>query len=90
MTLVRAILSWLISTVFAVDKLKIAQSFVHDLPTSANNPAIVQVIIQMANSPDLEVIAEGIETPAQHDFLIAHGCVCTGLFLRPTTGNRGF
>jgi EAL domain-containing protein (putative c-di-GMP-specific phosphodiesterase class I) len=60
---------------FAVNKLKIDQSFVQGLPNSANDAAIVQAIIQMAQSLDLEVIAEGVETAAQRDFLIAHGCL---------------
>lgn len=60
---------------FAVNKLKIDQSFVRGLPSSANDAAIVQAIIQLAQSLDLEVIAEGVETADQRDFLIARGCL---------------
>lgn len=60
---------------FSVNKLKIDQSFVFGLPGSSNDAAIVHAIIQMANSLELEVIAEGVETPVQRDFLIAHGCL---------------
>jgi len=60
---------------FAVNKLKIDQSFIAGLPGSSNDAAIVHAIIQMANSLELDVIAEGVETAAQRDFLIAHGCL---------------
>ena len=70
---------------FAVNKLKIDQSFVSGLPDSANDAAIVHAIIQMANSLELDLIAEGVETAAQQDFLIAHGCLFAQgyLYARP-------
>ncbi|MBK1721034.1 EAL domain-containing protein [Thiocystis violacea] len=66
-------------------KLKIDQSFVADLPSDPNNAAIAKAVIGLARSLSLEVLAEGIETEAQLDFLVREGCQ-TGqgyLFSRP-------
>ena len=59
---------------FAVDKLKIDRSFVMDTPQSADDVAIVTAIIQMGQALRLHVIAEGVETEAQRDFLARAGC----------------
>jgi diguanylate cyclase (GGDEF)-like protein len=55
-------------------QLKIDQSFVRNLGTRDTDDVIVQTIIGMGRSLDLEVIAEGVETPGQKDFLARHGC----------------
>ena len=57
-----------------LDQLKIDQSFVRNLGARATDDVIVQTIIGMARNLELEVIAEGVETQEQKDFLVRHGC----------------
>jgi diguanylate cyclase (GGDEF)-like protein/PAS domain S-box-containing protein len=59
---------------FPVDVLKIDRSFVMDLPASAGSAAIVSAIVTLAHGLGLEVVAEGVETTEQKDFLAAHDC----------------
>jgi predicted signal transduction protein with EAL and GGDEF domain len=72
-----------------VQSLKIDQGFVRDLgddPEAApNDAAIARAVIALGDAMDLTVIAEGVETPAQRDFLLRHGCrIAQGyLFARP-------
>jgi EAL domain-containing protein (putative c-di-GMP-specific phosphodiesterase class I) len=54
--------------------LKIDQSFVACLPEDANGAMVAQTIIGMGRGLGLEVIAEGVETPAQRQFLMTQGC----------------
>ncbi len=58
-----------------IQKLKIDQTFVKDLPSDKDDIAIVKSIINLANNMNLETIAEGVETSEQEDFLINNGCV---------------
>jgi diguanylate cyclase len=59
---------------FPLDKLKIDRSFVRELPGSRENAAIANAVVSLAHSLDLHVIAEGVETQAQLDYLRKIGC----------------
>jgi diguanylate cyclase (GGDEF)-like protein/PAS domain S-box-containing protein len=59
---------------FPFDRIKIAQEFVRTISKNHDHEAIVEAIIYMASSLDLNVIAEGVETKAQLDFLRARKC----------------
>ncbi|HSG93398.1 MAG TPA: bifunctional diguanylate cyclase/phosphodiesterase [Methylotenera sp.] len=58
----------------AIDKLKIDQSFIADIATSADDKAIVNTIIQLGHSLQLMVIAEGVETIDQLALIKEYGC----------------
>jgi diguanylate cyclase (GGDEF)-like protein len=66
-------------------ELKIDRSFIIDTPDDASSRALVQSILAMAGHLGLRVVAEGVETQAQADFLIAHDCACMQgyLYARP-------
>ena len=57
-----------------IDALKIAQSFIQNIPTSADDQAIASAIISMGHGLGLKVVAEGVETPQQLAFLRAQRC----------------
>jgi diguanylate cyclase (GGDEF)-like protein/PAS domain S-box-containing protein len=59
---------------FPIDKLKIDRSFVKGLPDDDSDAGIVSAILQMARALGMKVIAEGVETEAQRQFLLAGGC----------------
>jgi diguanylate cyclase (GGDEF)-like protein/PAS domain S-box-containing protein len=59
---------------FPISRLKIDKSFVRDLDTSPDDRAIARAIISLAHELDVRVIAEGVETAQQRDFLQANGC----------------
>jgi diguanylate cyclase (GGDEF)-like protein/PAS domain S-box-containing protein len=57
-----------------LDQLKIDRAFVKDVLTDPNDAAIARTIVGLAQSLGLAVMAEGVETEAQRDFLARHGC----------------
>ena len=59
---------------FPVEALKIDQSFINDVPDNAHNAAIVRAIVALAQSMNLNVIAEGVETRRHWQFLHDNGC----------------
>ncbi len=59
---------------FPVDGIKLDQSLIQNLPHSTNDAAIVIAVISLAKALGLQVIAEGVETQEQADFLEEHGC----------------
>ena len=72
---------------FPLNELKIDRSFVIDFDKSANDASLVRAIIAMGQSMQLELVAEGVETSEQFQFLTRHGAdVIQGyLFSRPVT-----
>ncbi len=59
----------------AVAYLKIDRTFITGLPGSTNDAAIAEAMLAMSRSLGLKTIAEGIETEAQHEFLLRAGCI---------------
>ncbi len=59
---------------FPFDTLKIDRCFVQNIHQNAKSAAIATAIIRMAQQLNFEVIAEGVETAAERDFLYQHGC----------------
>jgi diguanylate cyclase (GGDEF)-like protein len=74
---------------FPINVLKIDQSFVRNIPDNSNDAAIVSAIIAMASQFNLEIVAEGVETSTQLEFMTAHGChsVQGYYFSRPLSAN---
>jgi diguanylate cyclase (GGDEF)-like protein/PAS domain S-box-containing protein len=74
---------------FPIDTLKIDQSFIRDITRGGSDGAIVSAVIAMGKALNIRVIAEGVETQEQLNFLKEHGCFeFQGyLFSRPMTAN---
>ena len=59
---------------FPIDKLKIDRVFIDEIVSRPEDASIVRAIVSLAHSLRLKVVAEGVETPAQLDFLKTAGC----------------
>jgi EAL domain-containing protein (putative c-di-GMP-specific phosphodiesterase class I) len=74
-----------------IDKMKIDRSFVQDLPENQDAAAIARAIVQMSSSMGLPVIAEGVETVAQRQFLTQLGVSdLQGLLISPPLSTADF
>ncbi|SJZ89105.1 sensor domain-containing protein [Selenihalanaerobacter shriftii] len=73
-----------------LDNLKIDRSFIQDISKDKNKTALVKNIINIGNDLNLNIIAEGIETTEQHNFLKQNNCnIGQGyLFERPVSGEK--
>jgi diguanylate cyclase (GGDEF)-like protein/PAS domain S-box-containing protein len=59
---------------FPFDKIKIDRTFISDIESSRHSVAIVRAVIGLSRSLNIPVLAEGVETRAQHEFLVHEGC----------------
>ncbi|MFW6357955.1 MAG: putative bifunctional diguanylate cyclase/phosphodiesterase, partial [Chroococcales cyanobacterium] len=67
---------------FPLDKIKIDQSFIRDLTTDSHDAAIVRAVVALGHGLDLKVVAEGVETEEQYQFLKSLKCnVVQGYYL---------
>jgi len=75
---------------FPIDTLKVDRSFIHNLSQDSENQAITKAIIAMAKNLNLTVVAEGVETQEQKDFL--RGLICDEMqgfhFSRPIAADQ--
>jgi diguanylate cyclase (GGDEF)-like protein/PAS domain S-box-containing protein len=76
---------------FPVDRLKVDRSFVENLATDTDDATIVRTIITLGHNFGLKVVAEGVETPEQLEFLRQHQCdEVQGYYFGPPVGNLQF
>jgi sensor c-di-GMP phosphodiesterase-like protein len=66
---------------FPIDTLKIDKSFIHSATTDHFRAELIKAILSIARCLNQEVVAEGVETPEQADFLAAEGCQLAQGFL---------
>ena len=76
---------------FPIDTLKVDRSFIRDIPSDAEDKAITEAIIAMSKTLRLSVVAEGVETAEQAQFLRDHGCdEMQGYYFSKPIGAREF
>ena len=77
---------------FPIDTVKIDQAFVSDVTSDESTAAIVSYIINLAHTLHLNVVAEGVETEEQYQFLLANGCdrMQGFLFSRPLPASEAY
>jgi len=66
---------------YRVSRLKVDRRFIDEVTSNADNGAITRATIGLAHALGIEVVAEGVETPAQRDFLLHAGCTLAQGFL---------
>ena len=76
---------------FPIDKLKIDRSFVKGLPKDESDAGIVRAVLQMARALKMKVVAEGVETEMQRQFLLDERCdMFQGFLFAPALDNLSF
>ncbi len=76
---------------FPIDTLKIDKSFVADVSTNEDAAAIAKAIVMMGHALDITVVAEGVETPQQLEYLTSLGCdVIQGYLFSPSLSTESF
>jgi diguanylate cyclase (GGDEF)-like protein/PAS domain S-box-containing protein len=76
---------------FPIDTLKIDRTFVADVSTNEDDAAIAKAIVMMGHALDMAVIAEGVETPQQLEYLTSLGCdVIQGYLFSPPLSTESF
>jgi diguanylate cyclase (GGDEF)-like protein len=77
-------------TIYPVNRLKVAQELVFGVTTDSRNATVVRAAIRLAKELGIEVIAEGVETEAQANFLLSAGCAYAQgyYFSRPVNAER--
>jgi EAL domain-containing protein (putative c-di-GMP-specific phosphodiesterase class I) len=73
---------------YHVSRLKIDRRFIDDVTSNADNGAITRATIGLAHALGIDVVAEGVETPAQHDFLLKAGCTLAQGYLSASRCRR--
>ncbi|HEY2929808.1 putative bifunctional diguanylate cyclase/phosphodiesterase [Piscinibacter sp.] len=76
---------------FPIDRLKIDRRFVQGLPGDASDASIVQAIVDLGRALRLQIVAEGVETEAQRQFLLSAGCAqYQGFLFAPALDSASF
>lgn len=75
-----------------IDKIKVDRSFIKDIPADKDDMAITKTIIALGENLGLKVIAEGVETEEQREFLLSLGCEFAQgfLFYKPMPADEFF